>query len=296
MAGGAGGGRGVVLAQHPLGAVEVQLVLVGAVGDAVLRLLVDLLLRVVGPEVALAAVLGPARLRGREGVALVAGGAGADRAVRVEPAHAGVGPAGGQQGAVLADLHHAAVALLAAVDGQRRAAVEARVALDDVGQEVVERAEDQPGLGVVALVELAHLLLVAAGAVARRDDDADGLPHVLEGVGVAGLGAVALPAADVGPEVLRGAPLLVDAGGLGGVALVALEGLLRKLRRGGLLGYDGGGRKGEQCDPEDRAAMDRHGFLLQVPAAASRCSPILARRRRCGRARTPGTGWAREMA
>ena len=64
-----------------------------AEGDAVLRLLVDLLLRMVGAEVALAAVLRLARAARREVVAAVAGGAGAARAVEVEPADAGVGPA-----------------------------------------------------------------------------------------------------------------------------------------------------------------------------------------------------------
>ena len=63
-----------------------------AKGDAVLRFFVDFLLRMIGTEMALAAVLrlpGPA---GREIVPRVAGRAGAERAVEIQPADAGVGP------------------------------------------------------------------------------------------------------------------------------------------------------------------------------------------------------------
>ena len=138
VAGGAGRGRRVVLAENPLRVVELEVVFVGAECDPVLGLLVDLRLWVIGAEVALAAVLGSAGLLGRELVALMARGAGADAAVGVEPAHAGIGPARGRQRAVVADLDHRAVTLLAARHRQRRAAVVRPVALDDVGEEVVE--------------------------------------------------------------------------------------------------------------------------------------------------------------
>ncbi len=126
----------------------------GAEGDAVLGLLVDLLLRVVRAEVALAAVLRLARLGGGEVVALWQAVQEPREPSRLSRPMPVLGQPVGRQRAVFVDLDHAAVALLAAVDGERRAAVEVRVALDDVGQEVVERAQDQPGLGVVALVEL----------------------------------------------------------------------------------------------------------------------------------------------
>ncbi len=97
MAGGARRSRGVVHTQHPIRRVQVQVVLQVAVGDAVLGLLVDLLLRVVRAEVALAAVLGLPRAPRREVVAAVAGRAGAARAVQVQAADAGVGPRAGVQ-------------------------------------------------------------------------------------------------------------------------------------------------------------------------------------------------------
>jgi hypothetical protein len=75
----------------------------------------------------------------------------------------------------------------------------------------------------MALVELTDFLLVTAGAVLGRDDDADHRPHVVEGVLVVGVGLVAFVAADVGAVVLRRAPFLVDGGGLLGVTLHALE-------------------------------------------------------------------------
>jgi acetoacetate decarboxylase len=54
------------------------------------------------------------------------------------------------------------VALLAAGVDRRRAA-------DHLAEQVVERAQDLPGLGVVGAVHLLELLLVALGAVLGRD-------------------------------------------------------------------------------------------------------------------------------
>jgi hypothetical protein len=56
------------------------------------------------------------------------------------------------------------------------------VALDDVSEEVVERAEDQTGFGVTTLAELLHLVFVALGAVFWGDDNADRPPVVFHGV------------------------------------------------------------------------------------------------------------------
>ena len=72
--------------------VEVHLVLEVAEGDAVLGFLVDFGLGVVGAEVALAAVLRLPGASGREVVPAMAGGAGAERAVEVDAADAGIGP------------------------------------------------------------------------------------------------------------------------------------------------------------------------------------------------------------
>lgn len=71
-----------------------------------LRLVVDLLLRVVGPEVALAAVLGLAGPPRREVVPAVAGRAGSARAVEIEPADAGIGPAGAAEERLAALVAH----------------------------------------------------------------------------------------------------------------------------------------------------------------------------------------------
>ena len=98
------GRGGVVLAHDPLGVVQVHLVHVGAEGDAVLGLVVDLDLRMVRPHVALAAGVGGAGLGGGELVAAVAGGAGAFAAVGIDAADAGVGPGGGVGLAVGQDL------------------------------------------------------------------------------------------------------------------------------------------------------------------------------------------------
>jgi hypothetical protein len=64
----------------------------GAVDDAVLGFVVDLDLRMIRADVALAAGIGRAGLRLAEAVASMTGGAGAEAAVRVDPPDAGVGP------------------------------------------------------------------------------------------------------------------------------------------------------------------------------------------------------------
>ena len=70
------------------GASSLSMALLGREHDAVLRLVVDLELRVIGPHVALAAGRRQASDLDRGGVPRMAGGAAADRAVRVRLADA----------------------------------------------------------------------------------------------------------------------------------------------------------------------------------------------------------------
>ncbi len=103
-------GRGAVVLPHDPGLrVEVHLGDEVAERHAMLRLVVDLLLRMVRAEVALAAVLGLPGAARREVVAAMAGGARPGRAVHVQPADAGVGPArAAQQGLAALVAHDAA--------------------------------------------------------------------------------------------------------------------------------------------------------------------------------------------
>ncbi len=111
-------------------------------------------------------------------------------------------------------LHLGAVALPAAVDRGRGVArrgspavTKPAVALDDLGEHVVERAEDAAGLGVVRAGELLDLLASGSGrSPSGLTMVAIELVVVEERVGVALVGGVALVAADVGPEVLAGSP------------------------------------------------------------------------------------------
>src|SRR5262249_46417333 len=92
VAGRAGRRPAVVLAHAPGGLLQVELVLVRGVEYAVLGFLVDLDLRVIRPEVALAAGVRLARLRLGEIVAGVTRAARSERAIGIDPADAGVGP------------------------------------------------------------------------------------------------------------------------------------------------------------------------------------------------------------
>jgi hypothetical protein len=326
VAGGAGGGGGVVLAEHPRGGIEVHPVLQVPEGDAVLALLVDLLLGMVGAEVALAAVLRLARAARGEVVAGVAGGAGAAGAVEVHAPDAGVGPGlgiderlallvprdgvpvhrrgveghrrdaaplgehelpGVHHGPVLRLQRHLAPVALAAAGGGEGLAVHlhrlprvvrvgdlegAAVALDDLGQQVVEGVEDVAGLGVVARLELGGLAVVALPAVGGGHDGGDPLPVVLPRVEVGLLGLVAGEAVDVPLRVGGVRPLGDDAGG--GLLVARHAGALplrRGFRRGRLLGHggrrapgddeDGGDRRGGGRGSEDRPGAPLHGDL-----------------------------------
>jgi hypothetical protein len=74
-------------------------------------------------------------------------------------------------------------------------------ALDGLREVVVERREDVAGLRVVARLELAVLPAMAARTVARAHDDGYRGAVVVESVGPARLGAMAVEAADRGPRV-----------------------------------------------------------------------------------------------
>src|SRR5690606_17538410 len=99
----------------------------------------------------------------------MARGAGALRAIRIDAPDAAVGPGGGIKLAPGQHLDLGPMALPA--PGGRRggdtvretAGDHAVVALDHLGEGVVERAEDAPGLGVAGVHELLDLLGVAAG-------------------------------------------------------------------------------------------------------------------------------------
>ena len=81
VAGGAGGHKHVARGERARIGVEIEQIALRREHDAMLRLVVDLDLRVVGTHVALAAGGGQASQRDRTGVAGVAFGAGADGAV-----------------------------------------------------------------------------------------------------------------------------------------------------------------------------------------------------------------------
>src|SRR6266508_3035693 len=94
MAGGACRRRRVIDADDPLLGVQVHLVLLSPIGDAVLALVIDLGLRVIRAEVALAADLRLPGHRPGEGMATVARPASPARAVEVDSPYSGVGPGG----------------------------------------------------------------------------------------------------------------------------------------------------------------------------------------------------------
>ena len=107
-----------------------------------------------------------------------------------------------------------AATLLAAADREGRTAVEILVPFDNVRQKIIQGTEDQPGLGVAAVVKLPNFLGVAPGAVLRGDDNGYIEALMVEQVGVSFLGLMALVAAHIGPEMFGSAPLLVDRVGL----------------------------------------------------------------------------------
>ena len=213
VAGGAGRRGVIVLADDPFVGVQVHLVLVRAEGDAVRGFLVDLFLRMVRTQMAAATGVRLARLRGGEVVAQVAGGAGALGTIRIDAADAGVRPARLVQRAVRVHAHDGAMTGAATHRGDRRGAGQRRRAFDDLGEHVVERAEDVAGGGMMAAVELLDLFLVTLRTVLRRNDHRDDEILVHDRVFVVPVRLVAFIAADVRAEMLGMSPLVVDARG-----------------------------------------------------------------------------------
>ena len=170
MTGGTGGRREIIFTNDPLVGVEVHLVDVGKESDAVLRLLINFLLRVIGAHVAFSAGVRVACLCRRECVAAVACRAASLRAIRVDPANSGVRPGGWVEFSFASreNFDLAAVALPAAVDGSGGVAVgesrrdHASVSFDDFSEDVIERSEDAARLGVVGAHKFFDNLTVAA--------------------------------------------------------------------------------------------------------------------------------------
>jgi hypothetical protein len=203
MASGAGGCSVVILADDPGFGIEIHLGDVGAVLDAVLGLIVDFDLRMIGPEMAFAAVFGHARGGGAEAMASMTRGATALAAIGIDAADAAVRPRGGIEFAVSQGFHFTAMALPAAV-------VRSGSAFDDFTEHVIERTDELSGGGVVRLFELLHFRGVTAGAIVRRNDDGDFLAVVVERGGIAGVRLMAGVTVDATFGVRAGLPLIDD--------------------------------------------------------------------------------------
>src|SRR5208283_784323 len=125
------GAAEVILADDPGFGIEIHLGEIGAVLNAMLRLVVDFDLRVIGSEVAFATVFGHAGGGRAEGVTAVTRGATALAAVGIDAANAAVGPGGGIEFSFAEIFHFAAVALAAAV-------ICRRTTLDNFAEHVVQ--------------------------------------------------------------------------------------------------------------------------------------------------------------
>src|SRR5208337_1688553 len=211
VAGGAGGCGGIVLADNPGFGVEIHFGDVGAVLDTVLGLVVNLDLRMIGAEVALAAVFRLSRQCGAEGMPPVTRRAGAFAAVGIHAAGAAVRPGGGIEAAVTEILHFAAMALAAAV-------VRRGPSFHNFAEHVVQRADELRRGGVMALFKLLEFGGVAARAIIRRNDDGDFVAVMLERRGVLGIRLMAGIAIDALFGVRTRLPLLHDARSGRGVA------------------------------------------------------------------------------
>ena len=102
-------------------------------------------------------------------------------------------------------LYGRAVALEAADRDRRRAA-------HHFAEEIIERGQNLPGLGMMAALLLVHLLLMTIPAVVGRDDDRYGRAIVLEGIGIARLSAMAVEAVDAFLPMDAGAPFFGERG------------------------------------------------------------------------------------
>src|SRR5208282_4175665 len=245
VAGGAGGRGGIVLADNPGFGVEIHLGDVGAVLNAVLGLIVNLDLRMIGAEVAFTAIFRLPRQRGAEGMPSVARGAGAFAAVGIHAADAAVGPGGRIEAAVAEILHFASMALAASV-------VRRGSPFHNFAKHVVQRADELRGGGVVTLFKLLDFSGVAARAIVGRHDHGYLVAVMLERGGVLGVRLVAGVAIDALFGVCAGLPLLHDPGSRRGVAFDA-----------GLAGFGGLRRlrveeRGRRKNQEDGKKTDSH--------------------------------------
>src|SRR4030095_4294251 len=107
----------------------------------------------------------------------------------------------------LLERHRRAVTLLTAIGSDDGA-------LDHLSEHVVERADEPCRHGVMRALELRDDVAVTARAVFRTDDGRDQFALVHEGILVAGLGPMAVVAADADLGVLAVAPLRGDDWGL----------------------------------------------------------------------------------
>src|SRR5262249_44745442 len=155
------------------------------IGDAVFALVVNLRLRVIRSEMALAADFRLPCHGLREGVAAVTSGARAGRAVEIDAPNPPVGPSLGVEHRsangilsnravrVLNELHRRAMARPAAVDG-------GEPSLDDFAQNVIERADELRGLGVVTALVFGDDFSVATRARIGSQDRGNDLALVME--------------------------------------------------------------------------------------------------------------------
>ena len=218
VAGGARGSGGVVDAGDPLIRIQVHLVDLGAVDDAVLGFVVDLDLGMVGTDVAFTTGVRGTSLFAGEAVTAVASGAGALGAVGIQPANTRIGPAT-RQGTpfVLAfgdEFQLAAMALTTA-------SVDCGGSAHHFAHEVIQGGKDVTGLGVMGAVHLLEFGGVALGAILGGDDDGDQRPLVIEGINLAFLRLVAVQAVDPVLAMLAVVPLPIEARILRHVAIDA---------------------------------------------------------------------------
>ncbi len=137
-------------------------------------------------------------------MALVARGARAFAAVRIDASDAGVRPRGRIQFSGFGiDLDLAAMALPATVDGgggnafREGRCIHAVIVLHHFGQKIILRTQDAAGLGMVRVDELVDFLVMAARAILGRDDGGDLeilVVLVLQDVDIALIGFVAFEA------------------------------------------------------------------------------------------------------
>jgi hypothetical protein len=260
VAGGTGGDEHIARSEGSRRRGEVEQIALRGEHDAVLRLIVDLHLRVVGAHVALAAGGGQAGQLDGAGVARVARGAGADGAVVV-------GLADGM--ALLAAADHGRSAF-GDDEGMRRPLRSARLKLlrerNLLRREALFAVDGGPrGRGVAAAEEFLILGLVAGTAIAggkvRRDHEAVMIELLL-----ARRGLMAVEAVDALARV-RGHFVLVHDGILEArMALGAFAGGADEVSRG-LAGFNAGARaidekcgenEGEADDDSEKYGAERH--------------------------------------